>query len=78
MDKPSEAAHHHVVAVASTRECARSRGNGSRPTRPLEEARDHPPSAVRASLNKFRKPGFIDYNGALKVNNSLLGVLLRD
>jgi hypothetical protein len=29
-------------------------------------------------MNKFRKLGFIEYNGALKINNSLLGVLLRD
>jgi hypothetical protein len=25
-----------------------------------------------------RKLGFIDYNGALKINNSLLSVVLRD
>jgi len=35
-------------------------------------------SRVNFFMNKFRKLGFIDYNGALKVNNSLLGVLLRD
>lgn len=29
-------------------------------------------------MNKFRKLGFIDYNGDVKVNNSLLGVVLRD
>ena len=29
-------------------------------------------------MNKFRKLGFIEYNGGLKVNNSLLSVLLRD
>ena len=29
-------------------------------------------------MNKFRKLGFIDYNGTLKVNNSLLSVVLRD
>jgi CRP-like cAMP-binding protein len=29
-------------------------------------------------MNKFRKLGFIDYNGGLKVNTSLLGVLLRE
>ena len=29
-------------------------------------------------MNKFRKFGFIDYNGALKANNSLLSVVLRD
>jgi CRP/FNR family cyclic AMP-dependent transcriptional regulator len=35
-------------------------------------------SRVNFFMNKFRKLGFIDYNGALKVNNSLLSVLLRD
>ena len=29
-------------------------------------------------MNKFRKLGFIDYNGNLKVNSSLLSVVLRD
>jgi CRP/FNR family transcriptional regulator, cyclic AMP receptor protein len=29
-------------------------------------------------MNKFRKLGFIDYNGELKVHNSLLSVVLRD
>jgi CRP/FNR family transcriptional regulator, cyclic AMP receptor protein len=29
-------------------------------------------------MNKFRKLGFIDYNGALKVHSSLLSVVLRD
>jgi CRP/FNR family transcriptional regulator, cyclic AMP receptor protein len=35
-------------------------------------------SRISLFMNKFRKLGFIDYNGALKVNNSLLTVLLRD
>ena len=30
------------------------------------------------SMNKFRKLGFIEYNGGLKVNDSLLTVVLRD
>jgi hypothetical protein len=29
-------------------------------------------------MNKFRKLGFIEYNGALKINNSLLNVVLRE
>ena len=29
-------------------------------------------------MNKFRKLGFIDYNGALKINNSLRSVVLRN
>jgi CRP-like cAMP-binding protein len=35
-------------------------------------------SRVRQFLNKFRKLGFIDYNGHLQVHNSLLTVVLRD
>jgi CRP-like cAMP-binding protein len=35
-------------------------------------------SRVNFFMNKFRKLGFIDYNGDLKINNSLLGVVLRD
>ena len=33
---------------------------------------------VNSFMNKFRKLGFIEYNGALKVHNSLLSVILRD
>jgi CRP-like cAMP-binding protein len=35
-------------------------------------------SRVNFFMNKFRKLGFIEYNGDLKINNSLLSVLLRD
>jgi CRP/FNR family transcriptional regulator, cyclic AMP receptor protein len=35
-------------------------------------------SRVNFFMNKFRKLGFIEYNGGLKVNNSLLSVVLRD
>jgi CRP-like cAMP-binding protein len=35
-------------------------------------------SRVSYFMNKFRKMGFIDYNGHLKVHNSLVGVLLTD
>jgi Crp-like helix-turn-helix protein len=35
-------------------------------------------SRVNFFLNKFRKLGFIEYNGGLKVNTSLLSVVLRD
>ena len=35
-------------------------------------------SRVSHFMNKFRKLGFINYNGHLEVNNSLLGVLLAD
>jgi CRP/FNR family transcriptional regulator, cyclic AMP receptor protein len=34
-------------------------------------------SRVNFFMNKFRKLGFIEYNGGLKVNNSLLSVVLR-
>ena len=33
---------------------------------------------VNFFMNKFRKLGFIDYNGGLKINGSLLSVVLRD
>ena len=29
-------------------------------------------------MNKFRKLGFIEYNGRLQVHSSLLSVVLRD
>jgi CRP/FNR family transcriptional regulator, cyclic AMP receptor protein len=35
-------------------------------------------SRVSHFMNKFRRLGFIDYNGHLEVHNSLLGVLLAD
>ena len=35
-------------------------------------------SRVNFFMNKFRNLGFIEYNGTLKINNSLLGVVLRD
>ena len=35
-------------------------------------------SRVNFFMNKFRKLGFIEYNGGLKVNTSLLTVVLRD
>jgi CRP/FNR family transcriptional regulator, cyclic AMP receptor protein len=35
-------------------------------------------SRVSHFMNKFRKLGFIDYNGHLQVHSSLLGIMLRD
>lgn len=35
-------------------------------------------SRVNVFMNKFRKLGFIEYNGVLKVNHSLLAVVLHD
>ena len=35
-------------------------------------------SRVNFFMNKFRKLGFIDYNGGLKINSSLLSVVLHD
>jgi CRP-like cAMP-binding protein len=35
-------------------------------------------SRVNFFMNKFRKLGFIEYHGGLKINNSLLTVVLRD
>jgi hypothetical protein len=33
---------------------------------------------IRHFMNKFRKLGFIDYNGHLEVHSSLLNVVLHD
>jgi CRP/FNR family transcriptional regulator, cyclic AMP receptor protein len=35
-------------------------------------------SRVSFFLNKFRKLGFIDYNGGLRVHSSLLNIVLYD
>ncbi len=35
-------------------------------------------SRVSAFMNKFRKLGFIEYNGSLNVHSSLLNVILHD
>ncbi len=35
-------------------------------------------SRVSKFMNKFRKLGFIEYNGTLEVHNSLLNVVLHD
>ncbi len=35
-------------------------------------------SRVNFFMNKFRKLGFIEYNGGLKIDNSLLSVVLHD
>jgi hypothetical protein len=29
-------------------------------------------------MNKFRKLGFIEYNGGLRINSSLLSIVLHD
>jgi hypothetical protein len=33
---------------------------------------------VNTFMNKFRRMGFIDYNGTVRVRSTLLQVLLRD
>ena len=35
-------------------------------------------SRINQFMNKFRKLGYIDYNGKIKVNNSLLNLILHD
>jgi CRP/FNR family transcriptional regulator, cyclic AMP receptor protein len=35
-------------------------------------------SRVNFFMNKFKKLGFIEYNGGLKVNHSLLTVIVHD
>jgi hypothetical protein len=36
-----------------------------------------PRSRINHFMNKFRKLGFIEYNGSIHVHSSLLSVLLR-
>ena len=35
-------------------------------------------SRVNFFMNKFRKLGFIEYNGGLKIHNSLISIVLHD
>jgi hypothetical protein len=35
-------------------------------------------SRVNFFMNKFRKLGFIEYNGGLKINSTLLSIVLHD
>jgi hypothetical protein len=35
-------------------------------------------SRVSFFMNRFRKLGFIDYNGTLRVHSSLLNIVLHD
>ncbi len=35
-------------------------------------------SRINQFMNKFRKLGYIEYNGKIKVNNSLLNLILHD
>ena len=35
-------------------------------------------SRVNFFMNKFKKLGFVEYNGGLKINHSLLTVVLHD
>jgi hypothetical protein len=35
-------------------------------------------SRVNFFMNKFRKLGFIEYNGGIKINPSLLSIVLHD
>ena len=51
-------------------------GNFSQET--LAEMIGTPRSRVSFFMNKFRKLGFIEYNGKLEVHNSLLNVVLYD
>ena len=35
-------------------------------------------SRVNFFMNKFRRLGFVEYNGGLKINSSLLSMVLHD
>jgi CRP-like cAMP-binding protein len=51
-----------------------------RQDQPGDACRDDRNDTVRVSffMNKFRKLGFIDYNGGIEVHSSLLNVVLHD
>ncbi len=42
----------------------------------IEQGKTRP--RVSQFMNKFRRLGFIDYNGHLQIHSSLLSVLLRE
>jgi DNA-binding IclR family transcriptional regulator len=44
----------------------------------LAELIGTPRSRVSFFMNKFRKLGFIDYNGGMHVHSSLLSIVLHD
>ena len=59
--------------------CLSRLGSGAlRRSRLVFEVRTGLASRVNFFMNKFRKLGFIEYNGGLKVNHSLLTVILHD
>ena len=74
-----EAARPYALAAGAVR---RARGISPRASEAVSEVLAEMVGTTRSRvnffMNKFRKLGFIDYNGALKVNNSLLSVVLRD
>jgi hypothetical protein len=50
---------------------------------PKGQSQDHRPfgttrSRINFFMNRFRKLGFIEYNGGLEVHSSLLNVVLHD
>jgi hypothetical protein len=45
---------------------------------PAVKEGDSADSRVSYFMNKFRKLGFIDYNGGMHVHSSLLNVVLHD
>ena len=61
------------IADLTSRTCARVRFISSIIALPLLLR-----LAQRFFMNKFRKLGFIEYNGRLEVHNSLLNVILYD
>ena len=84
LDRPAlqlqrEAACPYAPAAGAVR---RTRGVSPRPSEVSQEVLAEMVGTTRSRvnffMNKFRKLGFIDYNGGLKVNNSLLSVVLRD
>ena len=68
-----------LLILARLRKRRRTRGRGST-SEPGDAAEmvGTTRSRVNFFMNKFRRLGFIDYNGGLKVHSSLLGVVLHE
>ena len=72
----SKAGKEAVVAIVGKGD---SLGEGSLAGQPLRVATAKAVTAATTLvMNRFRKMGFIKYNGKLEINNALLSVVLHD
>jgi CRP-like cAMP-binding protein len=71
-----QARHHHGLARYGQANAPRTLPKISQET--LAEMIGATRSRVNFLMNKFRKLGLIEYNGGLKINSSLLSIVLHD